>query len=67
MAVHRVFPAKGELYCQYEVFGAASEKKTPARVSASFELRAGVLQRQWNIARAVTRGYNDVLTVETIP
>jgi VWFA-related protein len=41
MAVHRVFPAKGALFCQYEVFGAKSGgKKAPPRVAASFALRA---------------------------
>jgi len=39
LAAHRVFAPGGGLYCQYEVFGAATPGGSPARVEASFELR----------------------------
>jgi VWFA-related protein len=39
LAAHRVFPAGGGLYCQYEVFGAARPGGEPSRVHAAFELR----------------------------
>ncbi len=39
LAAHRAFAAGGGLYCQYEVFGAATPGGVPPRVDASFELR----------------------------
>jgi hypothetical protein len=39
IAAHRVFAPGGGLYCQYEVFGAATPGGSPPRVEASFELR----------------------------
>ena len=49
LAAHRVFPPEGNLYCEFEVFGAArAAGQTAPRVSASFTLRDGggrVLQR----------------------
>ena len=39
LAAHRAFPARGGLYCQYEVFGAAQPGGAAPRVDASFELR----------------------------
>ena len=39
LAAHRVFPPRGGLYCQYEVFGAARPGGAAPRVDASFELR----------------------------
>jgi hypothetical protein len=39
LAAHRVFSPDGGLYCQYEVFGAATPGGAPPRVGASFELR----------------------------
>ena len=39
LAAHRVFPAGGGLYCQYEVFGAARPGGAAPRVSARFDLR----------------------------
>jgi hypothetical protein len=38
LAAHRVFPAGGGLYCQYEVFGAVRPGGAPPRVTASFQL-----------------------------
>ena len=40
VAAHRVFPAEGGLYCQFEVFGAAHPGSGPARVAAGFQIRA---------------------------
>jgi VWFA-related protein len=40
LAAHRTFPARGGLYCQYEVFGAATPAGAGPRVSAGFEIRA---------------------------
>ncbi len=40
LAAHRVFPAGGGLYCQYEVFGAARPGDATPRVAASFQLRS---------------------------
>jgi hypothetical protein len=40
LAAHRVFPAGGGLYCQYEVFGAARSGGRPPRVAAGFQLRS---------------------------
>jgi hypothetical protein len=39
VAAHRVFAPGGGLYCQYEVFGAATPGGATPRVDASFELR----------------------------
>jgi VWFA-related protein len=40
MVVRREFPAEGMLYCQYEVYGAATDKKSGMpRVSASYQIR----------------------------
>ncbi len=38
LVAHRLFPAKGGLYCQFEVFGAAG---SGGKVSAGLELRTG--------------------------
>jgi VWFA-related protein len=40
LAAHRVFPGGGGLYCQYEVFGAASPGGTLPRVAAGFQVRS---------------------------
>jgi VWFA-related protein len=40
LAAHRVFPGGGGLYCQYEVFGAASPGGTPPRVAAGLQIRS---------------------------
>jgi hypothetical protein len=40
LAAHRVFPAGGGLYCQYEVFGPESIGGAPPPVTAGFELRS---------------------------
>jgi VWFA-related protein len=41
LAVHRIFAARGPLYCQFEVFGAARGAAAPPRVRAGLTLRAG--------------------------
>ena len=35
-----MFPARGGLYCQYEVFGAAAPGGAPPRVGAGFQMRS---------------------------
>ena len=40
VAAHRVFPARGGLYCQYEVFGAAHPGGAPPRVRAGLHIRS---------------------------
>jgi hypothetical protein len=40
LVVRREFPAEGTLYCQYEVYGAAPDKKSGMpRVSAGYQIR----------------------------
>jgi VWFA-related protein len=39
LAVHRRFAPAGQLYCEYEVFGAARPGKAPPRVLAGLQLR----------------------------
>jgi VWFA-related protein len=40
LAVHRVFPPRGQLFCQFEVFGAVPDAAAKPRVSAGFVLRS---------------------------
>ena len=40
VAAHRVFPAAGGLYCQFEVFGAVRPGNAPPRVAAGFQVRS---------------------------
>jgi VWFA-related protein len=38
LAVHRVFPPEGQIFCQFEVFGATSDKNGGVNVVSAFEL-----------------------------